>query len=87
MPEFLLVEAADGERWIGTSEGDDRIVTLDTGNCGRQYDALLVASPRLLAEVKELLANMEVLGDGYMKVHTQDIEALETLVQDIESRS
>ena len=57
---WLLVTATDGDKWIGTEEGNDRIATLD-GNTQSLDHAYLVHAanvlPELVAAVKHLQAN------------------------------
>jgi hypothetical protein len=59
---WLVVTATDGDKWIGTGEGDDRITTLD-GNTQPIDHAYLVHAanvlPELVAAVKGLQENWE----------------------------
>src|ERR1017187_6994949 len=57
---WLLVTATDGDKWIGTEEGDDRIATLD-GNTQPIDHAYLVHAANVLPELvnaaQEVLLN------------------------------
>ena len=59
---WLQVMATDGDKWIGTHQGDDRIATLD-GNT-RAFDHMYLVHaanvlPELLAAAKNLRENWE----------------------------
>jgi hypothetical protein len=65
---WLLVAATDGDKWIGTEEGDDRIATLD-GNTQPLDHAYLVHAanvlPGLIATIHDgikALYNVPVVG-------------------------
>lgn len=47
---WFLVSAADGDKWIGTKAGDDRIATLD-GNTQSLDHAYLVHAANVLPEL------------------------------------
>jgi hypothetical protein len=54
---WLLVTASDGDKWIGTKEGDDRITTLDGNTQSLDHVYLVHAAnvlPELVAAVKHL---------------------------------
>ena len=59
---WLLVTATDGDKWIGTGEGDDRITTLD-GNTQSLDHAYLVHAanvlPELVAATKHVQQNWD----------------------------
>ena len=59
---WLLVTATDGDKWIGTEEGDDRIATLDGNTQPLDHDYLVHAAnvlPGLVAAAKHLQENWE----------------------------
>jgi len=59
---WLLVRATDGDKWIGTANGDDRIATLDGNTQSLDHEYLLHAAnvlPELLAAAKNLHDNWE----------------------------
>jgi hypothetical protein len=59
---WLLVTATDGDKWIGTKEGDDRITTLDGNTRSLDHVYLVHAAkvlPELIAAVKHLQENWE----------------------------
>ena len=59
---WLLVSAADGDKWIGTGAGDDRITTLDGNTQSLDHDYLVHAAnvlPELLAAAQNLQENWE----------------------------
>jgi len=59
---WLFCSATDGDKWIGTIEGDDRITTLDGNTQGIDHEYLVHAAnvlPELLAAAKNLQANWE----------------------------
>ena len=59
---WLLVTATDGDKGIGTEEGDDRIATLDGNTQPLDHVYLVHAAnvlPELVAAVKHLQANWE----------------------------
>jgi hypothetical protein len=55
---WLTVIASDGDKWIGTKEGDDRIATLD-GNTQSLDHVYLVHDANVLPDIVE--AAQEVL--------------------------
>jgi hypothetical protein len=57
---WLLVTATDGDKWIGTEEGDDRITTLDGNTQPLDHVYLVHAAnvlPELVAAAKHLQQN------------------------------
>ncbi len=59
---WLLVTATDGDKWIGTGEGDDRITTLDGNTQSLDHVYLVHAAkvlPELVAAAKHLQQNWE----------------------------
>src|ERR1039457_1218666 len=57
-----LVTATDGEKWVGTEEGDDRITTLDGNTQPLDHVYLVHAAnvlPELVAAVKHLQQNWD----------------------------
>jgi hypothetical protein len=59
---WLLVTATEGDKWIGTEEGDDRITTLDGNTQPLDHVYLVHAAnvlPELVAAAKHLQQNWE----------------------------
>jgi hypothetical protein len=59
---WLFCSASDGDKWIGTIEGDDRITTLDGNTRSIDHDYLVHAAnvlPELLAAAKNVQENWE----------------------------
>jgi hypothetical protein len=59
---WLLVTATDGEKWIGTEKGDDRIATLDGNTQPLDHVYLVHAAnvlPELVTAAKHLQQNWE----------------------------
>src|ERR1035437_7796127 len=59
---WLEVNATDGDKWIGTKEGDDRITTLDGNTQSLDHVYLVHAAkvlPELIAAEKHLQENWE----------------------------
>ena len=59
---WLEVSATDGDKWIGTEQGDDRITTLDGNTQPLDHVYLLHAAnalPELVAAAKNLRENWE----------------------------
>jgi len=59
---WLEVSATDGDKWIGTEQGDDRITTLDGNTQPLDHVYLLHAAnalPELVAAAKILQENWE----------------------------
>jgi hypothetical protein len=57
-----LFSAGDGEKWIGTKRGDDRITTLDGNTQSIDHEYLVHAAnvlPELLAAAEHLQRNWE----------------------------
>ena len=71
------VSAADGDKWVGTDQGDDRIATLD-GNTTSIDHAYLVHAANVL---QELLAAAENLQDNWEHNLTQPITRLREAIK------
>ena len=59
---WLLVTATDGDKWIGTEKGDDRIATLDGNTQALDHLYLVHAAnvlPELMVAAKHLQQNWE----------------------------
>jgi hypothetical protein len=57
---WLLVTAIDGDKWIGTAQGDDRVTTLDGNTQSLDHVYLVHAAnvlPELVAAVQHLRQN------------------------------
>ena len=57
---WLLVTATDGDKWIGTEEGDDRIATLD-GNTQPLDHVYLVHAANVLPQLVEAAKTVQTL--------------------------
>jgi hypothetical protein len=73
---WLEVSATDGDKWIGTREGDDRITTLDGNTKPLDHDYLVHAAnvlPDLLRSIEsaiEALYNVPEVGKKYDQQHS-----------------
>ena len=73
---WLLVTATDGDKWIGTKQGDDRIATLD-GNTQSLDHVYLVHAANVLPDLIngietaiEALYNVPEVGKKYDQQHS-----------------
>ena len=92
---WLLVTATDGDKWIGTGEGDDRITTLDGNTQPLDHDYLVHAAnvfPELVQGIRdaiEALYNVPEVGRKYDQQHSDThlaaVVELKTLLAKVES--
>ena len=54
---WFVIAATDGDTWIGTNQGDDRITTLDGNTQSLDHVYLVHASTELVNAVKHLQQN------------------------------
>lgn len=92
---WLLVTATDGDKWIGTKEGDDRIATLDGNTQPIDHTYLVHAAivlPELVQGIRdaiEALYNVPEVGRKYDQQHSDThlaaVVGLKTLLAKVEN--